>query len=133
MKACLPPRKTKKRQPFVTFDLSEITDLAGDDAGDPDIRVDGAVKDAFGNVEIGVIVDRNGDGFVSQADLATGVAVFPKVTAKGGRGELASATIESRIVPNVGAPGVRTEVIFYSPGKGSRANTIAEAEAVWSW
>jgi prepilin-type N-terminal cleavage/methylation domain-containing protein len=128
--------QNRKRQEFLKFDISEITSRTGADAGDGEILVDGALKDALGNVEIVVIVDRNSDGFINTADLATGVANYPAVVAKGGKGTLSSATIEEQIKQADGSQkGVRAEVIFYSPGLGdkSASTNVNAKDAVWSW
>lgn len=128
--------QNRKRQQFVTFDISEVTSRTGTDSGDVDIKVDGAVKDAFGNVEIAVLVDRNGDGLISTADLSSGVTDFPALTAKGNNGTLASTAIKAKIdAADASGNGVRADVIFYSPGRGSGSSTrpVSESDAVWSW
>ena len=134
--AALTTAQNRKRMPFLSFDLSEITSRTGGDSGDPEVVVDGALKDAFGNVDLVVLVDRNSDGFINLTDLATGVTDYPAVTAKGGRGTLTSATIALHINASDGSgKGVRGDVIFYSPGAGSSSAPpdISEKTAVWSW
>jgi prepilin-type N-terminal cleavage/methylation domain-containing protein len=130
-------RQNSKRQTFVTFDISEVVSTTGADSGDPDLKADGALKDAFGNVDIVVLVDRNNDGFINDNDLATGVSLFPPVIARGGYGTLTSAMVKARIdASDPKKNGVRSDVIFYSPGKGSGNSPAAEistTEAVWSW
>jgi prepilin-type N-terminal cleavage/methylation domain-containing protein len=130
-------KQNPKRQTFLSFDLTEVVSTSGADSGDADLKADGAVKDSFGNVEIGVIVDRNNDGFINANDLDTGVTQFPAVTAKAGNGVLTSAAIQARIdAADPKQNGVRTDVIFYSPGKGLGGPTtspIPESDAVWSW
>lgn len=119
--------QNRKRQPFVTFDQTEISSIANSD------RVDGALKDAFGNVEIAVLVDRNSDGFINDNDLASGVSAFPALTAAQENGTLTSATVLAKINgSDPSGKGVRADVIFYSPGKGGDAS-IDAGTAVWSW
>jgi hypothetical protein len=128
--------QNRKRQPFLNFDISEITSRTGADSGDSEILVDGALKDSFGNVEMVVLVDRNSDGFVNSDDLATGVTNYPTVRAKGNRGTLTAATIADYITAADGSgKGVRGDVIFYSPGVGAKgsATEITKEDAVWSW
>jgi prepilin-type N-terminal cleavage/methylation domain-containing protein len=128
--------QNRKRQPFAEFDISEITSTTGADSGDSEILVDGALKDAFGNVEIVVLVDRNSDGFVNSADFATGVTTYPTVRAKGNKGTLTATTIEDYVTASDGSgKGVRGDVIFYSPGVGARGSSpeINKEDAVWSW
>ncbi len=119
--------QNRKRQPFVTFDQAEISSVANSEP------VDGALKDAFGNVEIAVIVDRNSDGFINDADLASGVSAFPALTAAADNGTLTSATVLAKINgSDPSGKGVRADVIFYSPGKGGDTS-IDASTAVWSW
>ena len=148
-------KQNTKRQAFVSFDSTEIapptiasTVATGADlalkTGDINVKGAGAVIDAFGNVDIVVLVDRNNDGFINENDLASGVSQFPTVIAKRGYGTLDIDIIEKRIyaINDSNPPvktepnGVRTEVLFYSPGKGSgssAASKISEIAAVWSW
>jgi prepilin-type N-terminal cleavage/methylation domain-containing protein len=131
--------QNRKRQQFVGFDVSEITSRNGVDAGDAEVLVDNAIKDAFGNVEIAVLVDRNADGLINTADLPTGLADYPELKAKGGRGTLTSTRIKARIdSSDPSGNGVRGDVIFYSPGRGTGTSAqptaeIVEGDAVWSW
>jgi prepilin-type N-terminal cleavage/methylation domain-containing protein len=134
--------QNKKRTEFVKFDISEITSTTGGDSGDSEIRVDGALKDTFGNVEIVVLVDRNGDGLINKNDLATGLTEYPSVRAKGGASAAtlksakgADPSIEQKIEDaDSSKNGVRADVIFYSPGKGGKDGTfISYTDAVWSW
>lgn len=128
--------QNRKRLPLLNFDISEITSKTGADSGDSEILVDGALKDAFGNVEIVVLVDRNSDGFINTSDLAAGVSNYPTVRGKGNKGTLPSATIDDYIKASDGSgKGVRGDVIFYSPGVGAKGSSteITKEEAVWSW
>lgn len=101
----------RKRMSFYSFSDTEITSAA---KGDPST---GAVRDAFGNVEIAVYVDRNGDGLVNATDAAwTGVRSLD---------EAGSGTPE--------AADVKAGVIFYSPGKGGSTDANAQTKLVKSW
>ncbi len=122
-------KQNKKGREFGTFDASEFTSLTEGDL------VDGALKDAFGNVEIAVIVDRNGDGFVNNDDLQGGASTYPEVKAFGGRGALKTAAVAAYITSaDATGRGVRADAIFYSAGKGvSGGGDILAKEAVWSW
>ncbi len=73
--------------------------------------------DAFGNTEIGVLVDRNGDGFVRPADDG---ALAP-VGGLSGR----TLAVEAAAMP---AAGVRAGVVFYSAGRGENPQDL-----VLSW
>jgi prepilin-type N-terminal cleavage/methylation domain-containing protein len=104
--------QNKKRLPFYSFSDSEITSRDAQDG------FDGGVKDAFGNVEIAVYVDTNGDGFVNSND-----ATWTGVKANG----------EATATPDVPTGGVRAGVIFYSPGKGGSPASTAKAQLITSW
>ena len=122
-------KQNKKRREFTTFDAAQFTNTTEGDL------VNGALKDAFGNVEIAVIVDRNGDGFVNTNDLQGGATAYPDVNAFGGRGTLKAAVIADYITKaDSSGRGVRADAIFYSAGKGvSGGGDILAKEAVWSW
>ncbi len=123
-------QNTKKRN-FLSIDQAQFTSTTNGDL------VDGALKDAWGNVEIGVIVDRNGDGFVNDDDLSVSGG-YPEVAANNERGTL-KRTGTTGIAEHIekadpSGKGVRAEVIFYSPGKGrSNGDDIPASDAVWSW
>jgi len=74
--------------------------------------------DAFGNTEIGVLVDRNGDGFIKPADDGP-VASVRGATAPGG------LTPDEADFP---AAGIRAGVVFYSAGRGA-----SPADMIFSW
>jgi hypothetical protein len=79
-------------------------------------------------------VDRNGDGFVDEKDLVS-ITAFPDLDAYNG-GTLTSAAVQDRVDDadqSTNKPGVRTDVIFYSPGKGTSSGGIRASDAVWSW
>jgi prepilin-type N-terminal cleavage/methylation domain-containing protein len=77
-----------------------------------------ALTDAFGNTDIAVLYDRNGDGRIGRAD---GEVVA--VTARGGSAAFAPASSDLDL-----AVGVRAGVIFYSAGNG-----MAQSDLVLSW
>ena len=78
-----------------------------------------ALADAFGNTDIAVYYDRNGDGRITTADTDGRDPV--SVTA-GSR-----STAPGRDDLDLAGSGVRAGVIFYSAGSG------AEGEIVYSW
>ena len=121
--------QNKKHREFGTFDATQFTSTTDGDL------LNGALKDAFGNVEIVVIVDRNGDGFVNSDDLQGNASAYPDVNAFGGRGTLKAAVITAYITSaDASGRGVRADAIFYSAGKGvSGGGDILAKEAVWSW
>jgi prepilin-type N-terminal cleavage/methylation domain-containing protein len=123
------PQNKKRRDFKPGFDSDQITRQASGD------RLDGALKDAFGNVEIAVIVDRNGDGFVNSNDLIN-TSSYPEVTALAGgtlkpNGDVGIEEYIKKADPS--ERGVRTEVLFYSPGKGSSSGDIPAGSAIWNW
>ncbi len=125
-------RQNKKRRSYTSFGAGDLTNTAAS----ADDAVDGAVKDAFGNVEIAVIVDRNGDGFVNNQDLI-GTTNYIEVTATGNRGKVLrsgdTGIIKYFEAADASGRGVRAEVVFYSAGKGSNSGDILAKDAVWSW
>lgn len=74
--------------------------------------------DAFGNVEIAVLIDRDGDGFIKPADDGP----IPSVR---GAGSAASYAPDESELP---AAGIRAGVAFYSAGRGAGG-----ADLVLSW
>lgn len=103
-----------KRLSFYSASESEVSSIANGDVQD------GLLKDAFGNTDIAVFVDTNGDGMINDNDSPAlsrqsvtpidGTALTPATTA---------------FSPST---GVRSGAIFYSAGKGSTPNDI-----VYSW
>ncbi len=79
---------------------------------------DGVLADAFGNAELGVMVDRDGDGWVRPGSDG----VVPGVRAADGSGPF---TPDATQLPAI---GVRAEIIFFSAGRGRTA-----ADLVLSW
>ena len=106
-----------KRIAFYSFAAGEFTDPAGPDGG-----VNGSSRgmlcDAFGNTEIGLLVDRNGDGLVKPGDDGTVAAVAATATSN----SLAPADAD------LPATGVRATVLIYSAGKGA-----SPSDLVLSW
>ena len=99
--------------------------FAGADFLDPDRPGDGVdfsgnelLCDAFGNSEIGVLVDRNGDGVIKPADDGP----LPPVR---GAGSAASFAPDETDLP---AAGIRAGAAFYSAGRGT-----SHADLVLSW
>lgn len=77
-----------------------------------------ALTDAFGNSDIAVLYDKNGDGLIGEAD-GEAVAVSPN----GGGPPLRPASADLDLVG-----GVRAGVIFYSAGNGA-----TQGDLVFSW
>ena len=98
-----------KRRCFCSFAAADFfdPDRPGDAA---DYSGNELVCDAFGNTEIAVLVDQNGDGFIRVADDGPAVAVggAPGRSLVPGDAELPAA-------------GVRSGVIFYSAGRGVKS------------
>jgi prepilin-type N-terminal cleavage/methylation domain-containing protein len=92
---------------------------------DPD-RVEGGadysgnelLRDAFGNTEIGLLIDRNGDGLVKPGDEGAAVAV---ASVLGGAGFAPGEA-------DLSAVGVRAGVLFYCAGRGT-----SQADLIMSW
>jgi general secretion pathway protein G len=106
-----------KRLAFCTFAAADLLDPGRPD-GAPDYSGDELLRDAFGNTEIGVLVDRNGDGVIKPADDGPVAAV----RAAGATAGWAPADSD------LPATGVRAGVVFYSAGRGT-----GPADLVLSW
>jgi prepilin-type N-terminal cleavage/methylation domain-containing protein len=106
-----------KRIAFYAFTEADFfdPDRAG---GGADFSGNELLCDSFGNTEIGVLVDRNGDGLVKPGDEGAAVAV---ASVLGGAG-FAPGEID---FPEM---GVRAGVLFYSAGRG-----ISRADLIMSW
>jgi type II secretory pathway pseudopilin PulG len=106
-----------KRIAFHAFAACEFVDPAH-----PENSVDGGGQaflcDAFGNTQIGLLLDRNGDGLVVPGDDGT---VSPVTGAQGGA---ALAPTES----DIPAAGVHSGVLIYSPGRGA-----SQSDLIMSW
>jgi hypothetical protein len=75
------------------------------------------LRDYFGNTEIAVLYDRNGDGVIDKRDLH----VAPDVSPKGRPGQ--------RLSPDIDLDkGIRAPVAFYSAGRGR-----SSADIIYSW
>jgi type II secretory pathway pseudopilin PulG len=77
-----------------------------------------ALVDAFGNADIAVLYDQNGDGWITGADGA-----FPAVAGTGGN--VALLPDSQDLNP---ATGIRAGVLFYSAGRG-----VSPGDLVLSW
>ena len=106
-----------KRLSFCAFADADFTD-PGRPGGAPDYSGDELLRDAFGNTEIGVLVDRNGDGFIKPADDGPVAAI----RAACGTAGLTPAETD------LPAAGVRAGALFYSAGRGT-----GPADLVLSW
>ena len=78
----------------------------------------GLLCDGFGNTEIGVLVDRNGDGLVKPGDDGS---VSPVTGVESG---ISSAPAET----DLPAAGVHAGVLIYSAGRGT-----GQADLILSW
>lgn len=106
-----------KRICFCSFTEADFFDpdrpgIGGDFSGNE------LICDAFGNLEIGVLVDRNGDGFIKAADDGP----VPSVR---GAGSAESFAPDDSDLP---AAGIRAGVVFYSAGRGT-----SQTDLVLSW
>lgn len=106
-----------KRLQFCSFADADFLD-PGRPGGSPDFSGDELLCDSFGNTEIGVLADRNGDGFIKPADDGP-VAVV--LGAASGAGFAPGET-------DLPAGGVRAGVLFYSAGRGA-----SPGDMVLSW
>lgn len=104
-----------KHLSFYSASDSEVTSMANGDAAD------GLLKDAFGNTDIVVFVDSNGDGIVNNQDS-------PALSAKSVTPIGSTTQVAPPATAFTAATGVRAGVIFYSAGKGSSPSDI-----VYSW
>ena len=103
-----------KRIAFLVFTSADFFDPNHPD-GTAGCDGDELIRDAFGNTEIGLLLDRNGDGWVRPSDDGTVVAVAP---AQGGPSVAPSET-------DLPAAGVRAGILIYSAGSGgSQSNMI---------
>jgi len=91
-------------------------------AGD-EIDASGRVADAFGNTDIAVVVDSDGDGLIPSAAIA-GLTV--------GSSEQ-PAVVSSPPAEVLPAGGVRAGVVFFSAGAGWNGATAAPQNIICSW
>jgi prepilin-type N-terminal cleavage/methylation domain-containing protein len=105
----------KRRQSFYSFSESELPTGASP-----------LLVDAFGNTQIGVLVDANGDGVIKNGSGSGQDGVLAAVNPAGGgvpfTPSFGSATSD------IPTDGVKAGVIFYTAGKDGAA-----ANAVMSW
>ena len=106
-----------KRIAFYTFSAGELTDPASPDDSVKDITRE-LLCDPFGNTEIGLLVDRNGDGLIKPGDDGT-------VSAVAGARSGGSSTPTEGDLP---ATGVRAGVLIYSAGRGT-----SQSDLILSW
>jgi prepilin-type N-terminal cleavage/methylation domain-containing protein len=80
------------------------------------------IVDAFGNTDIAVRVDTNGDGKIDGNDVRTGIytATWPTVTSVNTGNVLDVQDVDTTLASS----GVHAGVIFYSAGKGSYSSDI---------
>jgi prepilin-type N-terminal cleavage/methylation domain-containing protein len=135
-----PKAQNKKRVSFMDFAIDEVKVFDQDEK---------AILDAFGNLEIVVLVDRNGDGIVTDDEpsdtngdgtigAAENITEFPQVTATTGNYIESSAIKDHKLSLISGTTyGVRTPVVIYSAGEGSKtypdSAKIDPANGVYSW
>lgn len=108
----------KKSLKLYTIHPDDLSDT------DPDTA---KLRDAFGNTEIGVIIDINGDGLITSADFTSESALAVK-SKDGGTYTPSTGGAKTDIPSN----GIRASVIFYTAGKG-KSGTIASSDACLSW
>jgi prepilin-type N-terminal cleavage/methylation domain-containing protein len=87
--------------------------------------------DAFGNTQIAVLYDSNGDGWIKNDDKVYGGATqsAPTLEAAGGGKYTPDPVNDVNLVQ-----GIRAGVIFYTPGQGdSSGAAIDSSTAVFSW
>ncbi len=104
-----------KKLSFYSASDSEVTSTANGDA------TTGDLKDAFGNTDIVVFVDTNGDGVINSSDN-------PALSLQSVKSINTGSTWTPTTTNIVVGTGVRAGAIFYSAGKGS-----AQTDIVYSW
>jgi prepilin-type N-terminal cleavage/methylation domain-containing protein len=102
----------KRRQSFYSFSDTEL----------PSTNL---ITDAFGNTQIGVLIDVNGDGVIKGAG-ATESGAPPAVAPAGGGTNFTPTT--GTATSDIPTAGVKAGVIFYTAGKDGAA-----INAVMSW
>ena len=106
-----------KRIAFHAFTTGDFSDPGHPD-GVAEYDGDELLSDAFGNTEIGLLLDTNGDGFVRPDD-------------DGQVATVAGAQSRSRFAPpeaDLPAEGVRAGVLIYSAGRGD-----SQSDMILSW
>jgi prepilin-type N-terminal cleavage/methylation domain-containing protein len=99
----------KKRQSFFSFAESDLSTTTPRE-----------IVDAFGNTDIVVVYDKNGDGMITNADYDDGASAMPTVSPGG--------HTPAPTTPIAATTGPRASVIFYSAGAGEGARDI-----IYSW
>jgi prepilin-type N-terminal cleavage/methylation domain-containing protein len=102
----------KKRQAFYSISDSDLTTTT------PKL-----LADAFGNTDIVVVYDKDGDGMITNNDYDTAVTSMPDVTPIGG-----SALSPAPTISIEATTGPRASVVFYSAGAGGNNKDI-----IYSW
>ena len=105
-----PAAQNRRRIAFYAFATDEID-------------ATGRVVDAFGNTDIAVIVDTDGDGVIPSADIAAAVV--------GSREQPAVTT--SPAPADIPSGGVRAGVVFFSAGAGWTGPAARPDNLVLSW
>ena len=137
-----PRAQNKKRISFMDLPINTVKIF------DQDKK---AIIDVYGNLEIVVLVDRNGDGIATDDEpsdmngdgtISAGEHIneFPSVYASSGN-SLNSADIKttklSLISNSTNTYGVRAPIVIYSAGEGSKTKTsstkINAEDGVYSW
>lgn len=104
----------KKRQSFFSFAESDLVTVGANKR----------VADAFGNTDIVVIYDKNGDGMITDDDYDdTALATMPDV--ESANGTALTPTPDDEVADTTGP---RASVIFYSAGAGD-----SDSDIVYSW
>jgi type II secretory pathway pseudopilin PulG len=106
-----------KRIAFFAFTAADFFDPDHPDGG-TDYDGDERLQDAFGNTEIGLLVDCNGDGLVRPGDDG------PVVSVAGAQSRVVLVPQEA----DLPAAGVRTGVLIYSAGRGE-----SQSDMILSW
>ena len=137
-----PRAQNKKRIPFMDYPVNAVKVFKQDEK---------VFIDAFGNLEIVVLVDRNGDGIVTDDEPSDingdgtinpgeNISEFPEVSASSGN-KIESTGIKSTklslISSSTNTYGVRAPVVIYTAGEGSKTipetNSINPEDGLYSW
>lgn len=86
------------------------SDLTNTDSSAPNL-----IRDAFGNTELAVLVDKNLDGVINSADYGSALPAVNGLRPP---------------AQDFSASGIRASVIFYAPAPGA---TAANPEFIFSW
>jgi prepilin-type N-terminal cleavage/methylation domain-containing protein len=103
--------QNRKRIPFYSFSDTDLTP--------PDSAYPHLIRDAFDNLSIAVLVDRDLDGKIDASDYGT----FPAVVTANGASIRPAAT-------DIPVTGVRAGVVFYAPDPNA---TAADPAFIFSW